>query len=123
MCGICGILNLENGPPPERDLLTRMMGRLRHRGPDSSGIYRDRRAALGHTRLEIIDLETGAQPLANEDGSIWIAFNGEIFNYVELSARLRDRGHVFSTQSDTEIIVHAYEEYGTAFPCPVDRKR
>ncbi|MBW1852837.1 MAG: asparagine synthetase B, partial [Deltaproteobacteria bacterium] len=67
MCGICGIINLTEGPPPDLDLLTRMMGRLRHRGPDSSGYYRDKQVALGHTRLSIIDLETGAQPLSNEN--------------------------------------------------------
>ena len=94
MCGICGIVNLNmDGDPPEKDLLIRMMGRLRHRGPDSSGYYRDRKVALGHTRLAIIDLQGGAQPLSNEDGSIWITFNGEIFNYVELSAELSKLGH------------------------------
>lgn len=112
MCGICGIVSFNEGPPPDLSLLTRMMGRLRHRGPDSSGYYRDTQVALGHTRLSIIDLETGAQPLSNEDDSIWITFNGEIFNYIELASELRSYGHVFKTKSDTEVIVHAYEEWG-----------
>jgi len=112
MCGICGIVNLGPGDPPDTDVLTRMMGRLAHRGPDSSGYYRDRHVGLGHTRLAIIDLETGRQPLSNEDESVWVTFNGEIFNYVEISKELTDLGHVFQTKSDTEAIVHAYEEWG-----------
>ena len=92
MCGICGIVNRDNSRPPDLDILVRMMGRLRHRGPDSSGYYRDKRVALGHTRLAIIDLQTGAQPLSNEDDSIWITFNGEIFNYLELASELSGLG-------------------------------
>jgi asparagine synthase (glutamine-hydrolysing) len=110
MCGICGIVSYAG--PPELTLLRRMMGRLGHRGPDGNGWYRDRRAALGHTRLAIIDTAGGAQPLCNEDGTIWITFNGEIFNYVELREELRHRGHAFRTASDTEVIVHAWEEWG-----------
>ncbi len=112
MCGICGIVNMENDRPPDVDTLLRMMGRLRHRGPDSSGYYRDKQAALGHTRLAIIDLQTGAQPLSNEDDSLWITFNGEIFNYLELVSELSDLGHTFKTKSDTEVIIHAYEQWG-----------
>lgn len=114
MCGICGIINLDKGAPPDKDLLIKMMGRLYHRGPDSSGYYRDDRTALGHTRLSIIDLATGSQPLSNEDETLWITFNGEIFNYIELSKELLDYGHRFRTRSDTEIIVHAYEQWGDA---------
>lgn len=114
MCGVCGIVNLGSGQPPDIDILIRMMGRLRHRGPDSSGYYRDKQVALGHTRLAIIDLKTGAQPLSNEDDSIWITFNGEIFNYLELASELSGLGHVFKTKSDTEVIVHAYEQWGTS---------
>jgi asparagine synthase (glutamine-hydrolysing) len=113
VCGIAGIVNLKPGPAPEVPLIRRMIGRLKHRGPDSSGYYRDERVALGHARLAIIDLEGGAQPLCNEDGSVWLTFNGEIFNYVELAEELKQRGHVLQTRSDTEVIVHAYEEWGT----------
>jgi asparagine synthase (glutamine-hydrolysing) len=109
MCGICGIVSL--GPPPDRELLLRMMGRLAHRGPDGCGYYRDGQVALGHTRLAIIDTAGGAQPLCNEDGDRWVSFNGEIFNYVELRDELRRRGHAFRTASDTEVIVHAWEEW------------
>jgi len=88
-----------------------MAGALRHRGPDEAGVYRARRAGLAHTRLSIIDLATGQQPMSNESGTLWITFNGEIFNYVELRAALRDLGHLFRTQSDTEVVLHAYEEW------------
>ncbi|WP_416954176.1 asparagine synthase (glutamine-hydrolyzing) [Nocardioides sp. T5] len=111
MCGICGVVVLD-GPPPDRELVTRMIGRLRHRGPDGSGLYRDDHAALGHTRLAIIDTVGGAQPLCNEDETVWVSFNGEIFNYVELGEELRRCGHRFRTASDTEVVVHAWEEWG-----------
>jgi asparagine synthase (glutamine-hydrolysing) len=112
MCGIGGVLSFAG--VPDVDLVLRMLGRLRHRGPDASGYYRDRRIALGHSRLSIIDTVGGAQPMANEDGTVWVSFNGEIFNYVELGAELRARGHRFRTASDTEVIVHAWEEWGPA---------
>jgi asparagine synthase (glutamine-hydrolysing) len=89
-----------------------MAAAVRHRGPDEFGIYRDREAGLAHARLSIIDLATGQQPLCNEDGSLWIVFNGEVYNYVELRPELERRGHRFRTQSDTEVLVHAYEEWG-----------
>jgi asparagine synthase (glutamine-hydrolysing) len=112
MCGIAGIVALhDNAPPPERPALERMLGALRHRGPDELGIYRDRIAGLAHTRLSIIDLATGQQPLCNEDETLWLVFNGEIFNYVELREELEARGHRFRTRSDTEVIVHAWEEW------------
>ncbi len=110
MCGICGIVT--DGPTPELATVTAMMASLSHRGPDGSGYLRDHRAILGHTRLSLIDFAGGAQPIPNEDGTLWVTFNGEIFNYVELGAELRARGHVFSTHSDTEVIVHAWEEWG-----------
>jgi asparagine synthase (glutamine-hydrolysing) len=91
-----------------------MASALHHRGPDEFGLYRDRSAGLAHARLSIIDLSTGQQPLANEDGTLWIVFNGEIFNYVELRAELEQLGHHFRTKSDTEVIVHAYEAWGDA---------
>ncbi len=112
MCGIAGILQRPDHGPVSLEELRRMVAMLRHRGPDGYGLYRDADVGLGHTRLSIIDLSGGAQPLSNEDGTIWITFNGEIFNYVELRAELVDRGHQFRTSSDTEVIVHAYEEYG-----------
>jgi asparagine synthase (glutamine-hydrolysing) len=113
MCGIAGCVSLRDGsPPPERDLLVRMAGSLHHRGPDEFGLYRDARAGLAHARLSIIDLSTGQQPLSNETGTLWIAFNGEIFNYVELREELLALGHRFRTRSDTEVIVHAYEAWG-----------
>jgi asparagine synthase (glutamine-hydrolysing) len=110
MCGICGFVSA--GGPPERSLIERMVGRLSHRGPDGSGWYRDATAALGQSRLAIIDTAGGAQPLSNEDGTVWITFNGEIFNYVELAEQLRAAGHKFKTASDTEVIVHSFEEWG-----------
>jgi asparagine synthase (glutamine-hydrolysing) len=111
MCGICGIVTFGE-QAPDLELLRGMISRLAHRGPDGNGYFRDRFAALGHTRLAIIDTASGAQPLCNEDGSIWISFNGEIFNYIELGEELRRLGHVFRTASDTEVIVHAWEEWG-----------
>jgi len=111
MCGIAGILN---GPDVETmsiETLRRMVGMIRHRGPDGYGLYRDEFAALGHARLSIIDIEGGAQPIHNEDESLWIVFNGEVFNYIELRAELQQRGHRFTTRSDTEVIVHGFEEY------------
>jgi asparagine synthase (glutamine-hydrolysing) len=110
MCGICGIVAEDR--IPDRDELAAMMGQLVHRGPDGAGLFRDSRAALGHLRLSIIDTEGGAQPLSNEDGTVWVSFNGEIFNYVELREHLRDLGHTFRTASDTEVIVHAWEQWG-----------
>jgi asparagine synthase (glutamine-hydrolysing) len=110
MCGICGIVSYAS--PPDLALLRRMVSRLGHRGPDGNGSYRDLHAALGHTRLAIIDTSGGAQPLCNEDGTVWVTFNGEIFNYIELREELRQRAHTFRTASDTEVIVHAWEEWG-----------
>ena len=115
MCGIAGSLALTAAAsPPAREDLEAMVGALRHRGPDEFGLYRDARVGLGHARLSIIDLATGQQPLSNEDGTIWIVFNGEIYNYVELRDELVARGHRFRTRSDTEVIVHAWEEWGPA---------
>lgn len=112
MCGICGFTTLSSAPDAE--LVLRMMGRLAHRGPDGSGYYRDANVVLGHTRLAIIDAAGGVQPLSNEDGRYWITFNGEIFNYIELAEELRGRGHSFKTASDTEVVIHAWEEWGQA---------
>jgi asparagine synthase (glutamine-hydrolysing) len=112
MCGIAGIVDLAGGPPPDREALARMAAALHHRGPDSSGIYRDRRAGLAHARLSIIDHATGQQPMASDDQSVWLVFNGEIFNYVELRAELMARGRRFRTSSDTEVLLVAWQEWG-----------
>jgi asparagine synthase (glutamine-hydrolysing) len=112
MCGIVGIHNLTKHQPIDQALLERMLGLIRHRGPDEFGIYRDSRIGMGNARLSIIDLSTGSQPISNEDETVWIVFNGEIFNYVELRPELEAQGHRFVTTSDTEVIVHLYEQHG-----------
>lgn len=111
MCGICGIA-LKTTKQVNDKVLLSMRDSLIHRGPDGSGIFIDGRIGLGHRRLSIIDLETGTQPIHNEDSTIWIVFNGEIYNYLELKKPLENNGHRFYTNSDTEILVHLYEEYG-----------
>lgn len=110
MCGICGIYS--PGEHRSADTVLRMMAQLRHRGPDGCGYYRDADVVLGHTRLSIIDSAGGVQPMTGEDEAVWVTFNGEIFNYLELAADLRARGHRFRTRSDTEVVVHAWEEWG-----------
>ena len=111
MCGIAGIINF-NSPEDKEPLLRQMVSILHHRGPDAAGIYTDAVAGLGHARLSIIDLSGGDQPIHNEDKTIWIVFNGEIFNYPELRKDLVNKGHRFYTQSDTEVLVHLYEDKG-----------
>ncbi len=111
MCGICGIYNT-NGEPAEADTLHAMSQALHHRGPDGSGSFLDGPVALGHRRLSIIDVSGGAQPISNEDDSLQLVFNGEIYNYIELRKQLLQSGHRFKTQSDTEVILHAYEQWG-----------
>jgi len=112
MCGIAGILNLADRKPPELKILQQMLEMIRHRGPDEFGIYRDQHVGLGNARLSIIDLTGGSQPICNESGHLWIVFNGEIFNYLELRSELEARGHSFSTNTDTEVVLHLYEDYG-----------
>ncbi len=116
MCGIAGCFSYGNRRPVEKSLVEAMTETLAHRGPDGSGYYYspDRSLGFGHRRLAIIDLATGQQPMANEDGTVWVTFNGEIYNYKELRTQLCKRGHRFATASDTEVIVHAYEEWGVA---------
>lgn len=110
MCGICGF-NWTDGP-----LLEQMKGLLVHRGPDDHGSYVAEGVSLGHLRLSIVDLsDNGRQPLSNEDGTVWVTFNGEIYNHLQLRALLQAKGHVFRSRTDTESIVHAYEEYGLEF--------
>ena len=111
MCGIAGIVSRDRAQGPDAAMLGAMLDAIAHRGPDGEGTHVDGPAALGHKRLAIIDLETGRQPMSNEDGTIWITFNGEIYNYVELRRELQ-RHHQFRTQSDTEVILHLYEELG-----------
>jgi len=113
MCGITGTLNLTKPHPISEASLRQMIAMVRHRGPDQFGIYMDDQVGLGSARLSIIDLSGGQQPISNEDESIWIVFNGEIFNYIELRPELEKRGHRFATNSDTEIIVHLYEDFGS----------
>lgn len=112
MCGIVGIHNLQSERNICPDALRRMMGAIRYRGPDEAGIYLDDAVGLGHVRLSIIDLASGGQPIHNEDKSLWIVYNGEVFNYIELRAELEEQGHRFYTTSDTEVLVHLYEQEG-----------
>jgi asparagine synthase (glutamine-hydrolysing) len=110
MCGITGILNLAEAYPISFDDLSKMAGSLAHRGPNESGVYIDDWVGIAQTRLSIIDLSGGSQPIHNEDKTLWIVFNGEIYNYIELRHKLIVSGHKFYTESDTEIILHLYEE-------------
>ena len=114
MCGIAGIFD-RSGAPVDESLLARMTRVIAHRGPDGQGTFVSGQVGLGHRRLSIIDLEGGAQPIGNEDGSIQVVFNGEIYNFVELRSELEAAGHVFRTRSDTEVLVHAYEQWGADF--------
>src|SRR3989338_3471451 len=112
MCGIAGIVNLDK-KFVEHSLLEKMIDIQRHRGPDDMGIFLDKSAGLGHARLSIIDLSRDAhQPMPNEDATIFIVHNGEIYNYIELKSELECLGHRFKSKSDTEVILHAYEEWG-----------
>jgi asparagine synthase (glutamine-hydrolysing) len=111
MCGISGFVKLD-GSRADTDQLGRMIATLRHRGPDNSGIHASGSVGLAHARLSIIDLQGGAQPMSTANGRLWITFNGEIFNYIELGEELRSKGYHFATRSDTEVILHAYEQYG-----------
>ena len=116
MCGFAGIIGSD-----DKRLMTRMLSRLQHRGPDDSGIERFSPlgdlgpAVLGFQRLSIIDLSSaGRQPMANEDESVWVVFNGEIYNFLEIRVELETLGHVFRSRTDTEVVVHAYEQWGAA---------
>ena len=114
MCGICGVYNFGTGEPVDRAALQRSTDAMVHRGPDDEGFYVAANIGLGNRRLSIIDLPGGHQPISNEDGTIWITFNGEIYNYRDLRPELESRGHQFKTASDTETILHLYEERGPA---------
>src|SRR6185503_6795036 len=115
MCGIVGIVR-NDGEAVDEQLLARMNDAIRHRGPDEDGFYVNGSAGLAMRRLAIIDLKSGQQPIHNHDLSAWIVFNGEIYNYLELRAKLEKLGHTFYTNSDTEAIVHAYDQYGSDCP-------
>ena len=111
MCGICGMI----GPDASREVVEKMNAAIAHRGPDGNGFYQDKDVILGHRRLSIIDLVSGDQPITNEYRTIWVVLNGELYNYPDLRRDLIERGHVFSTSTDTEVLVHGYEEYGLNF--------
>jgi len=112
MCGIAGILNLDQSDSPREGSLRQMLAMIRHRGPDQFGIYLDDDVGLGNARLSIIDLGGGQQPIGNEDGNLWIVYNGEVFNHGELRTELEARGHRFTTHTDTEVILHLFEDQG-----------
>ena len=114
---MCGIVGFVPGLPKNdsRRILEGMLGMIRHRGPDESGIYVSDRIGLGNVRLSIIGLEKGTMPLSNQDQTLWISFNGEVYNYIELREGLRDRGYAFETDTDTEVVLCLYEEYGPSF--------
>ncbi|MFO1217397.1 MAG: asparagine synthase (glutamine-hydrolyzing) [Burkholderiaceae bacterium] len=116
MCGIAGILRLTDASvTPRREELEAMIAALRHRGPDGNGVHLEDPVGLAHSRLSIIDLAGGAQPIHNETQDVWVTFNGEIFNHIELRRELERQGHRFYTRSDTEVIVHLYEQHGESF--------
>ena len=119
MCGIAGLFSLGDRPVAEHEVQA-MCDALSHRGPDDEGFYARPEVALGMRRLSIIDLDGGHQPVRNEDGSVWVVFNGEIYNFKALRTLLERQGHVFYTATDTEVIVHLYEQYGESF---VDKLR
>jgi asparagine synthase (glutamine-hydrolysing) len=112
MCGIAGFVDSDKSSRASTDALRRMCDVMSHRGPDDEGLHSDGAVAIGMRRLSIVDVAGGHQPLSNEDGSVWIVFNGEIYNHADLRQQLIDRGHSYRTRSDTETIVHLYEEYG-----------
>src|SRR3989442_15672089 len=112
MCGIAGILHADPDRPVDRAALKAMAGAIAHRGPDAEGFHVEPGLGLAHRRLAIIDLAGGGQPLGNEDGSVQVVFNGEIYNFQALRAELEAAGHRFRTRSDTEVLVHLYEERG-----------
>lgn len=117
MCGIVGFTAPGQDPAAAKQIVQGMADLIRHRGPDGEGCYADGTAALGHRRLSVIDLAGGGQPMLNEDGTLVVVFNGEIYNYKTLRARLQQCGHTFATDSDTEVLLHGYEEWGRDLPC------
>ena len=114
MCGLAGKLAPSPQTPIDRHLLSAMADAVAHRGPDADGYYVGDGIGLAHRRLSIVDIASGQQPLSNEDGTVWVAFNGEIYNFADLRVELEGHGHRFRTHSDTEVIVHGYEQWGEA---------
>ena len=112
MCGIAGIVRFDDSLPTDKDI-RRMVDLIKHRGPDGEGILVRDQIAIGHRRLSIIDIEGGRQPMSNEDGNVWVTYNGELYNFEKLRDQLRGLGHVFKSNSDTEVIVHAFEQWGS----------
>ena len=112
MCGICGQFNFGNGRPVEPESIRAMMQRMVHRGPDDEGSYFAGSLGLGFRRLSIIDLQGGHQPMSDQQRTVWVVFNGEIYNFTRLKEELEGYGHVFRTRSDTEVIVHGYKQWG-----------
>ena len=112
MCGFVGYVNAENDKETNQKIIKAMADRIIHRGPDQDDYYVDSEVSLGFRRLSIIDLDGGSQPITNEDGSRVIVFNGEIYNYQEIREELIEKGHIFKTKTDTEVILHGFEEYG-----------
>ena len=112
MCGIAGIYNA-NGKPVLKSQIERMNETMIHRGPDGEGVFIDKNLGLGHRRLAIIDLsEAGHQPMSSEKKDVWISYNGEVYNFLDLRKKLEKRGHKFKSRTDTEVVLHAYEEWG-----------
>src|SRR4030095_9322266 len=112
MCGICGQFNFGNSKPVEVQTMRRMADSIAHRGPDGEGFFLEGSLALGFRRLSIIDLGGGHQPMSDREGSVWLVFNGEIYNFKELRRELESFGHAFQTNSDTEVIIHGYKQWG-----------
>src|SRR5215475_9485155 len=114
MCGIAGIVSFDPRDHVDAVRLTAMRDVMKHRGPDGEGLFFDGPVGLAHRRLSIVDVSAGHQPMSNEDGSVWVVFNGEIYNHADLRPGLEQRGHRYHTRSDTETILHLYEEKGDA---------
>ena len=121
MCGICGQIKIASDEPVDQETIRRMSRTMFHRGPDDEGYFFDRSLGFGFRRLSIIDLAGGHQPMSDAEESVWIVFNGEIYNYQELRAELEGRGHKFRTSSDTEVIIHGYKQWGNGCLQPSQR--
>ena len=119
MCGIAGVLFADAARVPGPDAVRAMAGAIAHRGPDGEGVHREAGVGLVHRRLSIIDLAGGGQPMSNENDTVWVVFNGEIYNYAALRTELEAGGHRFKTNSDTEVLVHLYEDRGERRARPV----